>query len=162
MGVARTETTRAAPAADPGSDLRLRLVVRSAADIAELRRASRSVPRLPRSGIRVLVEGLPAAAAARLEDRTRRYVEACGCGEGAAAGLIVLGLAGVYRGFEIFARGWRAGDALFAVAALLAAGLAMGAAKFGAIALERRRFEQCCDETVALIERRGAPRKGEA
>ena len=162
MGVVGGERSGVAAGVDALGEARLRLVVRNASDIARLRQESRSVPRLPQSGVRVLVEGLPAAAAARLEDRTRRYVRACGCGEGAAAALLILGVAAIYRGLEISARGWRAGDALFAAAALVAAGVGTAAAKLGAIAWQRRRFEKCCEETIAIIARRGEPRKGEA
>src|ERR1044072_7457774 len=98
--------TRVAAAAPFGGDPRLRIIMANAGDIASRRAASRLVPRLPRSGIRVMIDGFDPAAAARLEDRARRYIRACGCAEGAVAALLILGAAGVWRGFEIAARGW--------------------------------------------------------
>lgn len=150
----------AAPA-DARADSRLPLIVRTASDIALLKAASKFVPGLPRSGIRVVVDGLPPGEAARLEDRTRRYIRACGCAEGAAAALIVLAACALYRGVDVVARGWRTGDAWFAAAALAAAFIAMAVAKLGAIALARRRFEQSCDTALNRIEPRHPMQEGE-
>lgn len=161
MMATKIETSRVAPAGNSGGDFLLRLIVRGATDVARLKAASKTVRRLPESGIRVLIDGLPPDAAARLESRTRRYIRACGCAEGATAALLILVAMAAYRGLEIGTRGWRADDALFAVAAVIAAGLGMAAAKFAAIGIARRRFERTCDDTIALIERQAA-RKGEA
>jgi len=152
--------TQVPPEHAPGLEPQLRIVLRSARDIARLKGAAASVPRLPESGVRVLIDELDPAVATRLEEATRRYIQACGCAEGAAALLLVLAAAAIHLSLQILARGWRPGDAVVAGVALVAAGAAMGLAKTTAIRVARIRFERRCEEALAALEVGGSGQGG--
>lgn len=145
-----------------GSPAHLRLVIRDASDILRLRNASKFVPRLPRSGIRVFIDGLAPEDVARLEDSARRYIRACGCGEGAVVALTVLCAAIIYEAVQLSARQLNFADLIFGCAALAAAVIGSMAAKFLAIRLARRRFEKCCDDTITLLSRFSSSRGGQS
>jgi hypothetical protein len=131
--------------------VRTPLVVRRVRELQALRDMPAAIRRLPRSGLSVRIEGLATSMAERLEQRVRDYRNACGCGEGAAAALVCLGLVVAWACHGAATRGLQWSDAAVLAGGFLLALVSAGLAKLSAIKIAQWRFERCCTQAIAAL-----------
>ena len=147
---------RSSAAAKPGhapdvAHARTPLVVRNARELQALCDRPAAIRRLPRSGIGVRIDGLATSTAERLEQRVREYRDACGCGQGAAAALVCLGVVLAWLWHGAAARGLQWSDAAVLAGGLLLSLVCAGLAKLASIKVAQWRFERCCTHAIAAL-----------
>jgi hypothetical protein len=130
------------------------LVIRDADDIRTLMAHPHAVRRLPPAGVKVAIESLDTEVRERFRVRLVEYIRACGCAAGGATALILLAITLSHVGLRIAARGWRGSDASVLALGVMTALVGAGFAKLTALRIARRRFETCCEETIALLRNR--------
>ncbi|MGF6971571.1 hypothetical protein OKW43_008666 [Paraburkholderia sp. WC7.3g] len=129
---------------------RLPLVVRTSADVKALRANSRAVRRLPRTGLKIAIDGLDPCQAQKLQERISAYVQSCGCAEGGATALVAIVAVLALLTLQISARGPRWGDLGAAAMGLLLAMLLGGLAKLLGLTIARLRFKRCCSNVIRM------------
>lgn len=136
-----------------GANVRLPIVLRSAADIEALKNHPRGVRKLPPNGVRLDIDGLNADAALRFTHETGIYVRACGCAFGGACALAALSLVLAATALRVVQQGPRWQDLAMAAAGIVLAFLCAGLGKFVGMALAKWRFQRCCDDVLHAIDR---------